>query len=233
MADLDARKFERRLREHQSDDELRKIQRYFKDGTSGVFLGVRMGTVFELAKEFIELPPAELERLLESDVHEVRAGAMSVMDKQARRQRTGPDRRRELYELYLRRHDRIDNWDLVDLAAPYVVGGYLADRPRDVLYQLAGSANRWERRTAIVATAAFIRAGDVGDTFGIAELLLDDPEDLVHKATGGWLRAAGDQDPARLRAFLDRRAAAMPRVMLRYAVEHLDPAEREHYRSLR
>lgn len=233
MADLDAAAFERRLREHQSDDELRKIQRYFKDGTSGVFLGVRMGTVFALAKEFIELPPAELERLLESGVHEVRAGAMSVMDKQARRPRTPADRRRELYELYLRRHDRIDNWDLVDLGAPYVVGGYLTDRPRDVLYELARSANRWERRTAIVATAYFIRSGDVGDTFAVAEVLLDDPEDLIHKATGGWLRAAGDKDPARLAAFLDRHAPAMPRVMLRYAIEHLDPARREHYRALR
>ncbi|WP_053203154.1 DNA alkylation repair protein [Jiangella muralis] len=233
MADLDAGEFERRLREHQSDDELRKIQRYFKDGTSGVFLGVRMGTVFALAKEFIELPPAELERLLESDVHELRAGALSVMDKQARRKRTSSDRRRELYELYLRRHDRIDNWDLVDLAAPYVVGGYLADRPRDVLYELARSPNRWERRTAITATAYFIRTGDVGHTFAIAELLLDDPEDLVHKATGGWLRAAGDHDRDRLLAFLDRHAATMPRVMLRYAMEHLEPAQREHYRSLR
>ncbi|WP_116952805.1 DNA alkylation repair protein [Jiangella endophytica] len=233
MADIDAGEFERRLREHQSDDELLKIQRYFKDGTSGVFLGVRMGTVFALAKEFIELPPAELERLLESDVHELRAGALSVMDKQARRKRTPDDRRRELYELYLRRHDRIDNWDLVDLAAPYVVGGYLADRPRDVLYELARSENRWERRTAIAATAHFIRNGDVDDTFAIAELLLDDPEDLVHKAAGGWLRAAGDKDRDRLLAFLDRHAAAMPRVMLRYAVEHLEPDRREHYRSLR
>lgn len=233
MADIDAGEFERRLREHQSDEELRKIQRYFKDGTRGVFLGVRMGTVFALAKEFIELPPAELERLLESDVHELRAGALSVMDKQARRKRTPVERRRELYELYLRRHDRIDNWDLVDLAAPYVVGGYLADKPRDVLYELARSANRWERRTAIAATAYFIRSGDVGDTFAVAELLLDDPEDLVHKATGGWLRAAGDQDRDRLLAFLDRHAAAMPRVMLRYAIEHLEPAQREHYRALR
>ncbi|RIQ26057.1 DNA alkylation repair protein [Jiangella rhizosphaerae] len=232
MADIDAGEFERRLREHRSDEERRKFQRYFKDG-GDEFIGVRMGTVFALAKEFIDLPPAELERLLESDVHELRAGALSVMDKQARRKRTPPDRRRELYELYLRRHDRIDNWDLVDLAAPYVVGGYLADKPRDVLYELARSANRWERRTAITATAYFIRDGDVADTFAIAELLLDDPEDLVHKATGGWLRAAGDKDPDRLRAFLDEHAAAMPRVMLRYAVEHLDPAQREHYRALR
>jgi 3-methyladenine DNA glycosylase AlkD len=233
MADIDAVEFERRLREHQSDEELRKIQRYFADGTSGVFLGVRMGTVFALAKEFIDLPPPELERLLESDVHELRAGALSVMDKQARRKRTPPVRRRELYELYLRRHDRIDNWDLVDLAAPYVVGGYLADQPRDVLYELARSQNRWERRTAITATAYFIRQGDVGDTFAVAELLLDDPEDLVHKSTGGWLRAAGDKDRDRLLAFLGQHAPAMPRVMLRYAVEHLDPERREHYRALR
>ncbi|TDD69305.1 DNA alkylation repair protein [Jiangella aurantiaca] len=232
MADIDAGEFERRLREHQDDEERRKFQRYFKDG-GDEFIGVRMGTVFALAKEFIELPPPELERLLESDVHELRAGALSVMDKQARRKRTPADRRRELYELYLRRHDRIDNWDLVDLAAPYVVGGYLADKPRDVLYDLARSENRWKRRTAIAATAYFIRTGDVGDTFAIAELLLDDPEDLVHKATGGWLRAAGDKDPDRLRAFLEQHAAAMPRVMLRYAIEHLDPSQREHYRALR
>lgn len=232
MADLSAEEFERRLRAHQSDEEQRKFQRYFKEGGDR-FIGVRMGTVFALAKEFIDLPPAEIERLLDSDVHEVRAGAMSVMDKQTRRKRTPPERRKELYELYLRKHDRIDNWDLVDLGSPYVVGGYLADKSRDVLYELARSPRWWERRTAITATAFFIRNGDVGDTFSIAELLLDDPEDLVHKAVGGWLRAAGDKDPDGLRTFLDQHAAAMPRVMLRYAVEHLDPAQREHYRAMR
>lgn len=232
MADLTAEEFERRLREHQSDEERRKFERYFTTGADR-FIGVRMGTVFELAKEFIDLPPAELDRMLDSDVHEMRAGALSVMDKQARRKLTTPGRRQDLYELYLRRHDRIDNWDLVDLGAIHVVGGYLADKPRDVLYELARSPHWWERRTAITATAYFIRAGEVDDTFGVAELLLDDPEDLVHKGVGGWLRAAGDKDPGRLRAFLDRHAAAMPRVMLRYAIEHLDPAEREHYRALR
>ncbi|MBB5785608.1 DNA alkylation repair protein [Jiangella mangrovi] len=232
MADLSAEEFERRLREHQSDEEKRGYERYFKTG-SDRFIGVRMGTVFELAKEFIDLPPAEIERLLDSDVHELRAGALSVMDKQARRKRTPPERRTELYELYLRKHDRIDNWDLVDLAAIHVVGGYLADRPRDVLYELARSPRWWERRTAVVATAYFIKSSDLDDTYGIAELLLGDPEDLVHKAVGGWLRAAGDKDPDRLRAFLDRHAAAMPRVMLRYAIEHLDAAQREHYRALR
>jgi DNA alkylation repair enzyme len=149
------------------------------------FIGVRMGQVFALAKEFIELPPAELERLLESPIHEVRAGALSIMDKQARRRRTSEARRKELFELYLRRIDRVDNWDLVDLAAPYVVGGYLSDKPRDVLYELARSENPWKRRTAIVSTGFFIRQGEVDDTFRIAELLAADDHELVQKAPAG------------------------------------------------
>lgn len=235
--DIDATTFVERLEAYRSADELAKIQRYFKSGPGeygegDVFMGVRMGQVFDLAKEFIELPPAEIEKLLASPVHEVRAGALSVMDKQARRTSTSPERRTELYELYVRRIDRIDNWDLVDLAAPYVVGGYLDDKPRDVLYAWARSANLWERRTAIVSTAYFIRHGQVDDTFAIAEILLHDDADLIHKAVGGWLRAAGKSERQRLLAFLDDHAHEMPRTMLTYAMEHLDPAQRAHYRSL-
>jgi 3-methyladenine DNA glycosylase AlkD len=151
------------------------------------------------------------------------------MDKQARSKKTSRERRKELYDLYMRRIDRINNWDLVDVCAPYVVGGYLYDKPRDILYTLARSTNMWERRTAIVSTAYFIGQGDVGDTFRIAEMLLGDGEDLVHKATGGWLRAAGTRDRRKLLDFLDLHAAAMPRTALRYAIEHLDPEQRAHY----
>lgn len=193
----------------------------------------RMGDIFALAKEFAGMAPDQIEALLESDVHEVRVGAVSIMDAQARAKRTPEDRRRELYELYLRRHDRIDNWDLVDRAAPYVVGGHLADRPRDPLYALARSDDPWERRTAITATYFFIRQGDVGDTFAIAEILVDDDHDLVRKAVGGWIREAGKKDTQRLLAFLDDHAATMPRVTLRYAVEHLDPEARAHYMGRR
>jgi hypothetical protein len=235
--DLTAPHFLQRLHQHQSDEELRKLQRYFKsgDGQYGQgdqFLGVRMGQVFALAKEFIDLPPDQLEQLLESPLHEVRAGALSIMDKQGRRNQTPQTRRKELYDLYLRRHDRINNWDLVDLAAPFVIGRYLFDQPRDVLYQLARSANLWERRTAIVATAYFIRQGQVDDTFQLAQLLLHDPEDIIHKPVGGWLREAGKQDPPRLLAFLDQHAATMPRTALRYAMEHLDKPQRDHYLAL-
>lgn len=191
-----------------------------------------MRAVFALAKEFIDMPPDQIEILLESPVHELRVGAVSIMDFQARRSSTPDSRRRELYELYLRRHDRIDNWDLVDRAAPHVVGGYLADKPRDALYALARSPNVWERRTAIVSTWFFIRRGDLDDTFAIAELLVDDDHDLVQKAVGGWVREAGKRDPGRLLAFLDRHAATMPRTALRYAVEKLDKPTRTHYMGL-
>ena len=132
------------MKAHRSPDELEKIQRYFKSGKGEYgegdqFMGVRMGQVFALAKEFMEMPPGEIEKLLESPIHEVRAGALSIMDKQARNKKTPESRRKELFDLYLRRTDRINNWDLVDVSAPYVVGGYLFDKPRDVLYRLARS----------------------------------------------------------------------------------------------
>ncbi len=235
---LTATQFIECLHAHQSPAELEKIQRYFKSGAGEYgagdqFMGVRMGQVFALAKEFIDMSPSEIEQLLESPIHEVRAGGLSIMDKQARRKKTPVSRRQELFDLYLRRHDRINNWDLVDVSAPYVVGGYLFDKPRTILYELARSANLWKRRTAIVSTAYFIGQGDTADTFAIAELLLNDDQDLIHKATGGWLRAAGTVDRQQLIGFLDRHAAAMPRTMLRYAIEHLDKERRTYYLNLK
>ena len=233
-----AREFLERLEALQSAEERRKLQRYFKSGegeygAGDVFLGVRMGQVFALAKEFIAMEPGEIEALLDSPLHEARAGAMSIMDKQGRAAKTSGTRRKELFELYLRRHDRINNWDLVDLGAPFVVGRYLADKDRGELDTLARSENMWERRTAIVATAYFIRLGEIEDTFRIAELLSGDREDLIHKAAGGWVRQAGTVDRARLLGFLNEHAAAMPRTMLRYAIEHLDAGQRAHYLGLR
>ena len=142
-------------------------------------------------------------------------------------------RKKELFDLYLRRHDRINSWDLVDRSAPFVVGGYLFDKRRDSLYKLARSKNIWERRTAIVSTGYFIRQRDIADTFKIAEMLVADKQDLIHKATGWMLRAAGDVDRQTLTGFLDKHAATMPRTMLRYAIEHFDKAQREHYLSMK
>jgi 3-methyladenine DNA glycosylase AlkD len=239
MADeLNAERFVEALSAYRSEEELTKIQRYFKSdagdyGAGDQFLGVRMGQVFDLAKTFIDMPIDQIEKLLESPLHEVRAGALSIMDKQARRKKTTADQRKALFDLYVRRMDRINNWDLVDLGCVFVVGGYLFDQPRDVLYTLARSPNLWERRTAIVSTAYFIRQGDLDETYKIAEMLLHDEQDLIHKAVGGWLREAGKQDRPRLLRFLDQHAASMPRTMLRYAIEHLDPDQRAYYLKLK
>ena len=235
---ITAKRFVERLKAHRSPEELKKIQRYFKSsegqyGEGDEFIGVRMGQVFALAKEFIDMPLSEIEKLLESPIHEIRVGAVSIMNWQARSKKTPEERRKELFDLYIRRHNRINNWDLVDRSAPYVVGGYLFDKPRAFLYKLARSKNMWERRTAIVSTFYFIRKGDVADTFKIAEILLNDKEDLIHKATGGWLREAGKKDRQRLLSFLDKHAAIMPRVALRYTIEHLDEKQREHYLSMK
>ncbi len=235
---MSAEQFIKRLEALGSPEQAREHLRYFKTGPGEYsegdqFIGVRMGQIFALAKEFIDMRPEQIEILLESPIHEARAGAVSIMDWQARRKKTPPERRKELFDLYLRRHDRINNWDLVDRSAPYVVGGYLFDKPRDILYTLARSDNLWERRTAILSTGYFIRQGDLADTFSIAELLLADDQDLIHKATGWMLRAAGDADRPQLLGFLDRHAATMPRTALRYAIEHFDPEQRKHYMSLK
>jgi 3-methyladenine DNA glycosylase AlkD len=228
-----AKQFIQRLKTYSSPEEREKTLRYFKNTDGDQFIGVRMGQVFGLAKEFIDMTPDEIEILLDSKIHEVRAGGCSIMDKQARRRKTTPERRKELYDLYLRRHDRINNWDLVDVCAIHVIGGYLFDKPRTVLYKLARSQNMWERRTAIVSTAYFIRQRDLDDTFKISEMLLKDDEDLVHKATGWMLRFAGDKDPARLLTFLDNHAATMPRVALRNAIEKLNRKQRDYYLNLK
>jgi len=235
---ISAKQFIEKLKKYQSAEELKKYHRYFtfdesdKDDT---FIGVRMGQVFALAKEFIEMSPSEIEKLLESPIHEVRVGGVSIMDFQARSKKTPQARRQELYDLYLRRHDRINNWDLVDRAAPYVIGSFLFDfdRPHNILYKLARSKVTWERRTAIVSTLYFIGKGDVEDAFKIAEVLLNDDQDLIHKATGWALRYAGDKDPQKLTSLLNKHAASMPRAALRYAIEHLDKKQRDHYLKMK
>ena len=232
-----AQEFIKKLKTLQDAGELKKIQRYFKSGEGQYgegdqFIGVKMGKLFALAKEFIDMPAAEIEKLLESPIHEIRAGAVSIMDKQARNKKTTESQRKEIFELYMRRHDRINNWDLVDLGCLYMVGSYLYDKPRKILYKLAKSKNIWERRTAIVGTCYFIRQGDTTDTFKIAEILVNDKEDLIHKGTGWMLRFAGDKNPKELLHFLDKHAAKMPRTLLRYSIEKFTKKQREHYMNM-
>ncbi|MEO1249014.1 MAG: DNA alkylation repair protein, partial [Pseudomonadota bacterium] len=183
--------------------EVDKVRRFYKGGDPATqIMGVSIGKVFPIAKQFIALGLDEVEALLEDPHYEVRMAAVSVMDFKARRKRLSETDRQALFDLYLRRHDRINNWDLVDRAAPHVIGEHLLDKDRTVLDRLAHSRDPHERRTAIVATYAFIKRGEVDDTYRIAELLVEDPDEYVQKALASWTREAGKKEQARLVRFL-------------------------------
>ena len=229
-----AKQFLAMLKKRAKPGAVSEVARYFHDdpnsrSTGNRVLGVRIGDVFPIAKQFANMPLPGVERLLESPYYEVRMGAVSMMDFQARDRHTTLEHRKALFDLYIRRHDRINNWDLVDRAAPYVVGGFLADKSRAILLDLAHSPNPWERRTAIVSTYYFVRSGDIDDTFRVAELLVRDEHELVQKAVGSWIREAGKRDQRRLERFLESYAGEMPRTMLRYAVEKLPPKTRAKF----
>jgi len=215
------------------------LQRYFKTGAGeygegDIFIGVRVPAVRSVVKGFRDLDERAIEELLDSPIHEHRLAALFVLVAQFAR--ADPDERSRIASQYVAavRRGRVNNWDLVDSSAEFILGEYLVDRPRELLYELAASNSVWERRTAIIATFGFIKRGDTGTTFEIADVLLTDDHHLIQKAVGWMLREVGKRvDPALLTRYLDDNAARMPRTALSYAVERLSPERRTHYRSLR
>jgi 3-methyladenine DNA glycosylase AlkD len=189
--------------------------------------------IFSLAKEFQYMPVMEVVKLLKDKNADYRLGAVSILDWKARNKKTSELERKEIYKAYIENHQWIDDWGMVDRAAPYVVGGYLFDKGRTPLYQLAKSKSPMERRTAIVSTYYFIRQNDIDDTFKIAEMLVQDKEEFVQTAVGSWIREAGKRDEERLKGFLDKYADSMPRKTLRYAIEKLDNSTRTYYLNLK
>ncbi|QSB04657.1 DNA alkylation repair protein [Natronoglycomyces albus] len=218
-----------------TDEQVEDVARFFYSednpwGADNQILGVSIGTIFPLAKRHSSaMSVGDLETLLEDPHYEVRMGAVAIMDFQARHKRTPSSVHGELYELYLRRHDRINNWDLVDRAARRVIGEHLLEGRREVLDALATSDNPWERRTSIVATFAFLRLGQAEDTFRICAALLADSHPMVQKAIASWLREAGKVSPEEFRSFLDDHHASMNRGTLRHAVSKLTPQQRRRY----
>lgn len=231
---MTAKDYISRLSEFKSKKEGNKVEKFFKgdDGVTKSF-GVKFGDVFKTAKKFTEMPLSEINKLLDNDHYEIRMGAVSIMDYQAKSKKTSETRKKELFGLYLSRHDRLNNWDFVDRGAYNIVGEYLIDKPKKILYELAKSKNPWERRTAIVATYAFIKKSQVDETFKIAEILINDEHELINKAVGSWIREAGKKDETKLKAFLDKYAETMPRITLRYAIEKFDKPTKEHYLNLK
>lgn len=205
---------------------------FFKTGPGqyaegDVFLGIRVPVVRRIAKAARGLPLAEVEALLGSHYHEERLLALVILTD--RFPKAKPADREAIYDLYLGNTRSINNWDLVDASASHIVGAHLADRDRGVLDVLASSEGLWERRIGIVATHHFIRNGEFDDTLRIAEALLGDRHDLIHKAVGWMLREVGKRDLAPLIGFLEAHAPAMPRTALRYAIERLPEPERKSW----
>ncbi|GAA3573100.1 DNA alkylation repair protein [Kribbella ginsengisoli] len=220
------------------------LARYFQVKPGGYgegdqMIGVKLSTLRLILKPYLRttLPLPAIEEALASPIHEHRLAILCLLADRATRavkpRTANPADLTAIYDLYLRNTKYIDNWDLVDCSAPEIVGGQLLDHPRDPLYQLIASSNLWERRIALVATHKLIRAGETEDTFALAAMVLDDREDLIHKASGWMLREAGKHTaPTELLAFLDQHATRMPRTMLRYAIERLPAETRQHYLHL-
>ena len=208
MSEPDAAALLASLRERADDAERARIERRMTDPAVPV-IGVRMGTVFDIAKAHTALPLAQVDRLLGRDEYEARMVAVAVLDSKARARRIDDAGRAELYELWMRRIDRMDIWDLIDRSAPRVIGLYLLDKSREPLRRLAAAPDVWHRRTAVVAAFSIIRAGDVDDPLAICAQLAGDPEKFVQTALGTALREIGRIDPARLTVFLGRHGAEL------------------------
>jgi 3-methyladenine DNA glycosylase AlkD len=216
-------------------DQAAALARYFQVkpggyGEGDVFLGIRLTDQRAVAKPYvrIEYRAADWLPLLRGPIHEHRQLALLVMT--ARAERGTSDERAAIYRDYLANAEHVNNWDLVDLSCGPIVGGFLQDRDRAPLYELVTSVLIWERRIAMVGSQHFLKAGETDDLFALAELLLNDRHDLMHKAVGWCLREAGKRvSRDALRDFLDRHATRMPRTALRYAIKHFDEAERRRY----
>ena len=213
-----------------SNAEKREIfPKFFKAGKGQYgegdrFLGVTVPNIRTIAKRHKEISLEEIRELLESEWHEVRLCALIIMVEASKKK--DETLRQKLFDLYLSQTNHINNWDLVDLSCHHIVGEYLLDKSRDILYQLAQNRLLWDNRIAIVSTYAFIRKGQLEDTYALSELMMHHPHDLMHKAIGWMLREAGKRDSDRLYDYIMSHRADMPRTMLRYAIEKFSPIER-------
>lgn len=220
------------LQRHASREKAATYQRFFKTGPGqygegDVFIGLTVPEQRKVAKQFQELPVKEIVKLLESDVHEHRMTALIIMTMQFT---AGNDtKKKEIYDTYIARREHINNWDLIDITTPRIVGEYLLDKPRDILYTLA-KGGLWEKRIAILATFTFMKRGEKEDVLRLAEMYLPERDDLTHKATGWMLRELGKRvGEDELETFLQKHYDNIPRTTLRYAIERFPEPKRKRY----
>ncbi len=220
------------LRKYADKEKAKVLRGFFKTkpgeyGEGDIFLGVTVPLVRNIVKQFKDLPLRDLKKLLHSNIHEERLLALLILVEQFNQ--ADINAKEKIYKTYLANTKFINNWDLVDLSAPQIAGGFLINKDRRALYKLAQSPLLWDRRIAILSTFAFIKANDFDDLFRLTKLLLLDKEDLIHKACGWMLREAGKRNLRSEENFLRRHSKVMPRTMLRYAIERFPENKRRAY----
>ncbi len=208
------------------------LQGFFKTGKGQYaegdkFLGITVPEQRKIARKYSSLELKELKQVISSPIHEHRLTALEILVMQY--EKADEKDKGRIVSFYLQNRKHINNWDLVDLSAPYILGDWLVNNDRSILYGLVKSKDLWDRRIAVVSTYAFIRNNDYGDILRLAKLLMKDEHDLIHKAVGWMLREVGKRSEPVLEKFLDRNCKAMPRTMLRYAIERLPKDKRRKF----
>lgn len=232
ITDNGAARVQRELRTLADPEKARHLRRFFKTGEGEYgegdnFLGINVPAQRTIAKKYRNVPLSEVSVLVRAAYHEERLIGLLILT--YRYPRASEKEKEEIFNFYMAHTSWINNWDLVDVTAPKIVGPWLENRHKGILYEMAGSENLWHRRIAILSTLHFIRCHDFEDTVKLAHLLINDTHDLIHKAVGWMLREAGKRNPALLVSFLDKHHHQMPRTMLRYAIERLPEEQRKSY----
>jgi 3-methyladenine DNA glycosylase AlkD len=231
---VNLKELEKVIQKAADPERAKNLQRFFKTGKGeygegDIFLGIVVPIQRKISKEFSNLSIDEIQELLNSKIHEKRMIGLFILIKKYERAVKEKNKKKEIFEFYLKNASKnnINNWDLVDLSAPNIVGNYLLDKDRKILYKLVKSNNLWEKRISVLSTFAFIRFGEFKDSLKISEILLGDLHDLIHKAVGWMLREIGKRDKKVLEEFLKKYYKKMPRTMLRYAIEKFPENERK------
>ncbi len=227
-------KFSKRIKKESNKQQAESLQWFFKTGAGeygegDVFAGIKMPVQRKIAKDFKNLNYDGISELVGSKIHEERMIGLLIL--QGKYEKGNEKDKEKVYKFYIRNRKGINNWDLVDISAPKIVGEHLLDQDKKLLYQFAHSKNLWERRIAILSTFTFIRAVKFEPTFKISDILLNDSHDLIHKAVGWMLREIGKRDLNAEEKFLKPRYKKMPRKMLRYAIEKFPEVKRKKYLS--
>ncbi|MEK7072686.1 MAG: DNA alkylation repair protein [Patescibacteria group bacterium] len=196
-------------------------------GAGDIFFGNTVPEQRKISKEYQDLSSSQIQILLNDPYHECRLTALLILVLQFKRGNN--EVQKKIFNFYLKNYKYINNWDLVDTSASHIVGGYLLNKPRSILYQMVKSDNLWKKRIAIVSTLAFIQNNEFTDTLKMAKILLNDQHDLIHKSVGWMLREVGKRDQKILEFFLNQHSGQMPRTMLRYAIERFNEKKRKFY----